>query len=915
MFKMNKIFLSFCFLTTTLLAFKAFSYSYVTLGGETVKWENNETDTLYIDEDSIPEDSDEGKILVEMMREWERVGGSDFDFHYSFEENSDGMAVFGDWKSEVIFVSGDTIASLGMNSGTLGFAVPWVSGNHYSAVDIIFNRDAFPSGFIEYEEYDLFYETALHELGHALGLQHTDDYGYMGYGNAIHEGEKFVLPVADDRQGIRYLYPDPDEEETDVLVSSYEAENIVYVEAADTLLLGDDGYLFAFDAINVPNLYAEDGLALCPQDEFTIRRTLINNGSREEEITVVYVFDPYTDEDATDDIVVKTSNPFSIASGIATTTDVDLSVPLGVTPAGRYQVEITIDPDNELSEEDETNNKDLIGFVDIKNFEECSAHLWTLDQRLGHLQHVPYQGNPTENGADFLFDEEGDADSGVTSDENVLSKGEPFQSNSNDITDSGTENSGDVDSEVADTSDDDGVSADFDLSDSDLPAIYPGMESDGSNEPDSDGEVYTDTSDNQEAIPSIHPGSSGNSGLDDDGESLDYSSSSENENTSIHPESSETPDQDNSDSTEAPVDSNAIDAEESSAVSEDEETTDIEDAILEDTSSEIATTEEEDLSTTSSDDTHLNNETTKSTDENQILNQESSGCSLNPKRDPSSRGIGLLLIPLAGLYFIRFKKSFQQEDLKMLKKLSLIGLFCITGLSNAFASSFLDHPIQSGKANFVSIFHQTTGIYRGEVKKVETRRGTDGRTPYTYITFKIEEALKGKNQAGEEIVIRQAGGRIGTQEGGEGLFIPGTISLYTGDRLILFLGRNNHDLIPFARGEAGVLRIAHDANYGEFITTFDGLRIMDKGGDDFLLGSHWEDQEVTERRKKDSMQQISSKKSEARNNVSLQEEPPMPKNEFLRTLKESLQKNGPYEEIKYQEKEAGPIVIQAAPRN
>jgi len=212
-----------------------------------------------------------------------------------------------------------------------------------------------------------------------------------------------------------------------------------------------------------------------------------------------------------------------------------------------------------------------------------------------------------------------------------------------------------------------------------------------------------------------------------------------------------------------------------------------------------------------------------------------------------------------------------------------------------------------------------TGVYEGTVKKVETRRGTDGKTPYTYTTFKVEETVKGKVEAGEEIVIRQAGGRIWDEQKqqGEGLMIPGAPELIEGDHLVIFLGRNNHDLIPFVGGEAGVLRIANDTDYGEFVTTFNGSRIMDKEGDDFLLGSHWEDQEVTERRKQNPLQQkqISSKKAEARNNVSLQEESPMPKNEFLQALKENLRKNGPYEEIKYQEKEAGAIVIHAAHHN
>lgn len=145
--------------------------------------------------------------------------------------------------------------------------------------------------------------------------------------------------------------------------------------------------------------------------------------------------------------------------------------------------------------------------------------------------------------------------------------------------------------------------------------------------------------------------------------------------------------------------------------------------------------------------------------------------------------------------------------------------------------------------------------------------------------------------------------------------IPGAPEIIEGDRLIVFLGKNNHDLVPFVGGEAGVLRISNDSQIGEFVTTYDGLRITAVHDDDgFELGPRWHDPE-REQRLINAMQRSHMPLTSHSNKevvVPLQESKPMTKSSFLENLKKNIDDHGPYPEIQYEEKAAGEIVIKAA---
>lgn len=179
----------------------------------------------------------------------------------------------------------------------------------------------------------------------------------------------------------------------------------------------------------------------------------------------------------------------------------------------------------------------------------------------------------------------------------------------------------------------------------------------------------------------------------------------------------------------------------------------------------------------------------------------------------------------------------------------------------------------------------------------------------------VQNSLKGKAKTGEQIIIRQAGGGIWDEQKqqGEGLMIPHAPELVEGDHVVIFLGRNNRDLIPFVGGETGLLRVSHDAQAGDFVTTYGGLRIKSNSGDGFELGPKWKDTDWEKRRidtAEANHRPVDSHNSISETIISLQKSKPMAKDSFLNALKESLNRH-PSPEIQYEEKEAGAIVIKA----
>jgi hypothetical protein len=205
------------------------AYSWSTCDGSRLKW-NSAWTNMYISTTSFPAGTTWDSRLQNAMWHWNNVKNSRFNFYVG--RDTDGTWSSGNGKNEVVL---GTIDGAG---GTLAVTKSrwkcyWapLQGWEFGRIeaDIVFDvAEPWTTGTIGYTNYSTyinFESTALHELGHALGLGHEDrvmatmNSKYPGGGTLGHWKEWDPLP--DDRQGIRYLYGGDGTTEIDIAVSAF----------------------------------------------------------------------------------------------------------------------------------------------------------------------------------------------------------------------------------------------------------------------------------------------------------------------------------------------------------------------------------------------------------------------------------------------------------------------------------------------------------------------------------------------------------------------------------------------------------------------------------------------------------------------------------------------------------------------
>lgn len=121
-------------------------------------------------------------------------------------------------------------------------------------------------------------------------------------------------------------------------------------------------------------------------------------------------------------------------------------------------------------------------------------------------------------------------------------------------------------------------------------------------------------------------------------------------------------------------------------------------------------------------------------------------------------------------------------------------------------------------------------IFSGTVEQLD---GMEATVPYTHVTYRIEEAFKGRSAEGETITLRFLGGRT---PNGRYLEVSDMPQFQVGDRDLLFVRKETSIDCPLAGCEDGRFRIINQRVYGN-----DGRPVVDIQNGRFHYGGEAED--------------------------------------------------------------------------